>query len=188
MIHELISRRKSTVLFSSEMPGKEIIQRLFEAAQWAPSSLNQQPWRFIYALKGDYQYDGLLSCLSEKNQEWAKNAPILLLTIAQVISDYKDRKNIYAWHDTGMAYANLVLQATSERLSVHPMGGFDREKTKLITAIPERFEPVAFAALGYKSESNDFSSELLERESSNRIRKPINEILFLGKFGNESSL
>ena len=187
-MNELILKRRSTVLFSSKEIDKDIIQDLFNAARWAPSSMNQQPWRFIYVLKGDSQYDGLLSCLAEKNQQWAKNAPLLLLTVAQVISDYNDRENIYAWHDTGMSYANLVFQATCEGLSVHPMGGFDREKTKLVAAIPERFEPVAFAAIGYKSDSNDFPPELLERESSKRVRKPLRDFLFHGKFGNKSDL
>ncbi len=188
MIHELILKRKSTVLFSSRKIDRDIIQRLFEAARWAPSSLNQQPWKFIYALQGETFYDELLACLVEKNQEWARNAPLLILSLAQEISDYKDRKNIYSWHDTGMAYANLVFQATSEGLSVHPMGGFDREKTKLVIGIPERFEPVAFAAVGYKSDLTDFLPELLSRENSERIRKPIKEFLFHGQFGNLSEL
>lgn len=187
-MHDLIQKRRSTVLFSSEKIEKSILQNLFKAAQWAASSLNQQPWRFIYGLKGDSYYDDLLACLTEKNQEWAGNAPMLLLTIAQVISDYKDRENIYAWHDTGMAYANFVFQAISEGLSVHPMGGFDRGKTKLVVDIPERYEPVAFAAVGYRSDSSDFSPELLKRENSKRTRKPIHEILFHGKFGNEPGI
>ena len=149
----------------------ETIQKLFEAARWAPSSLNQQPWRFIYALNGDSHYNGLLACLAEKNQQWAKNAPILMITIAQVISDYKDRQNIYAWHDTGMAYANLVFQATSQGLFLHPMGGFDREKTRLVANIPERFEPVIFIAIGYKSDSKDFAPELINRENNKRHNK-----------------
>lgn len=186
MINDLITKRKSTVLFSSEMIGNETIQNLFEAARWAPSSLNMQPWKFVYALAGDSYYDKLLSCLVEKNQEWAKNAPMLLLTVAQIISDYKDRPNIYAWHDTGMAYSNLVFQATSEGLYVHPMGGFDREKAKAVANIPDRFEPVAFAAIGYKSDSNDFPPELVNREADKRTRKALKEVFYYGQFGNTS--
>jgi len=181
-MNELILKRRSTVLFSSKEIDKDIIQNLFDAARWAPSSMNQQPWRFIYVLKGDSHYDGLLSCLAEKNQQWAKNAPLLLLTIAEVISDYKDRKNIYAWHDTGLAFANLVFQATAEGLYVHPMGGFNREKARDIARIPNRYEPVIFAAIGYKSDSNDFANELLARENSKRKRKSQEEIVFHGRF------
>ncbi len=188
MINDLILKRRSTVLFSSEPIPKKTILHLFEAARWAPSSLNQQPWRFVYALKGDSFYRNLLACLYEKNQEWARNAPMLLMTIAQSVSDYKDRPNIYAWHDTGMAYANMVFQATSEGLFVHPMGGFDIEEARRVIEIPDRYEPVAFAAVGYTSDSNNFSPDLLSRENSERKRKPVEEILYHGLFGNTSVL
>lgn len=183
MINDLIIKRKSIVLFSSDPIPGETIRRLFDAARWAPSSRNVQPWRFIYSLKGDSFYDKMLSCLVEGNQLWAKNAPMLLLTVAQVISDHKDSSNIYAWHDTGMAYSNLVLQATSEGLFVHPMGGFDRRKIREVAGIPEGYDPVVFAAVGYKSDSKNFSSELIKRENSERVRNPIHAMLFHGRFG-----
>ena len=182
MIHEIIKRRRSTVLFSSEPVDENIIHRLFEAARWAPSSLNQQPWRFVYVLKADSGYGDILDCLSEKNREWAKNAPVLVVTIAQVIADYKDRKNMYAWHDTAMAYSNLVFQAVHEGLAVHPMGGYDRERIVRVLKLPERYEPVVVAAVGYRSESSAFAAELLTRENTDRKRKPLNEIVFRETF------
>lgn len=182
MIHKLLANRRSTVLFSSKSIDSNTVNTLFEAARWAPSSMNQQPWRFIYALRGDTYYSDLLSCISPKNQKWAKNAPLLLCTIAQTISDYNDRENIYAWHDTAMAYANLVVQATSLGLSAHPMAGFDREKSKQFLEIPERYEPVTFAAIGFKSSSQEFPGDLIDRENNSRTRKEIQEFVFHGRF------
>ena len=185
MLHEIIKNRKSTVLFDSERELKiDLLEELFETARWAPSSMNLQPWRFIYAQKTDDGYKNILACLASNNQEWAKNAPVLIVTVAQVISDYKDRNNTYAWHDTAMAYASLVLHATSMGLSLHPMGGYDREKLIKATAIPERYEPVIVAALGYKADHNKFPSHLINRENSPRNRKPLTDILFRDRFGN----
>jgi nitroreductase len=133
-------------------------------------------------------YDDLLSCLVEKNQLWAKNAPMLFMTVAEVISAYNDQPNRYAWHDTGMAYATLVFQATIAGLYAHPMGGFDREKAARVANIPERFEPVAFAAIGYRSGSAGFPPELVSRENSERKRKPLDDLVFHGRFGNRSGL
>jgi nitroreductase len=188
MIHDVILKRRSIVLFSSRHIKPEILKNLFEAALWAPSSNNLQPWRFIYGIKGDRFYDSLLSCLFPPNHVWASNAPVLLLTLAQGISDYNNQENIYAWHDTGMAYSNLVFQAISVGLSIHPMGGFDREKTRFLTAIPEGYYPVVFAALGYMSDSRDFTADLIEREDRQRMRKPLSEIIFHGKYGNFTPL
>lgn len=188
MIQDLILKRRSTVLFSPKIVELTAIESLFEAARWAPSSLNQQPWRFIYAQKGDAFYKDLLSCLNPKNQEWAGRAPLLICTIAQKISDYKNRENVYAWHDTAMAYANLVIQATSMGLSAHPMGGFDRDKSIQLLEIPERFEPVIFAAIGYKSSPEGFPPDLLNREKQERKRKELNEFVFHGRFMKNSNL
>ena len=185
-IHKLISSRESTVLFSAKTIDKETIRLLFEAARRAPSSMNMQPWHFVYALNGDKDFDNLLSCLAPKNQEWAKNASLLICTIAQTASGYKERRNPYAWHDTAMAYANFVIQATSLGLSAHPMGGFIREKAIHLLEIPERFEPVIFAAIGYKSSDKNFPGELIKRESRIRIRKELHEFVFYGKFLQDS--
>ena len=182
MIHKLIADRRSTVLFSEDSIDQNSLTSLFEAARWAPSSLNQQPWRFIYAQKRDAFYLDLLSSLLPKNQEWAKNAPLLMVTVAQTTSDYKNRKNDYAWHDTALAFSNLMFQANHIGLSVHPMGGFNREKTIQNLEIPERYEPVIFAAIGYKSHGNNFSEDLLNRENKPRIRKELPEIAFQGRF------
>ena len=176
MIHEILQKRKSTVLFSDKAIDPAIIRRLFEAARWSASSRNQQPWRFIYALKGDENYENIVSCLVEFNQKWAPNAPMLLISVAQEISDYHRKENKYAWHDTGMAYANLVFQAVHEGLSVHPMGGYDRKKLAKAIHVPKGYSPVVVAAVGYKSDQRNFLPELLEREDKIRERKSLDEI------------
>lgn len=186
MIHELIAKRRSTVLFSSEPIETDTIKTLFEAARWAPSSLNQQPWRFVYAQKGDPFFPTLLSCLNQTNQVWAINAPLLICVIAQTISDYKNRVNSYAWHDSAMAYANLVFQAVSMGLAAHPMGGFNREKTIQSLEIPDRYEPVTFAAIGFKSSAENFSNDLLNREKKERTRNELRKFVFHGKFNQDS--
>jgi nitroreductase len=187
MIHDIIMKRRSTVLFSSQPINNEILIELFEAARWAPSSRNLQPWGFIYAIKGDFYFNKLLDCMNEKNQVWASKAPVILLTIAQSFTD-DQQQNPYAKHDTGMAYSNLVFQAISRGLSIHPMGGFDRDKARITAEIPKNYEPVIMAALGYKSDSIDFEENLLEREKKERVRKPLSEIVFHGKYVINSSL
>lgn len=182
MIHENIVNRRSTVLFSESPVDDSNLAELFSAARLAPSSLNIQPWRFIYAKQGDAEYDGILACLTEANQEWAKNAPVLIVSVAQVISDYKNRANSYAWHDTAMAYSNLVFQATDMGLSLHPMAGFSKLLAIEKLAIPEKYEPLIIAALGRKSNSDDFPAKLKERESTRKSRKPLEEFVFYGKF------
>jgi len=181
-INELIQSRRSTVLFSDKTISKDSIESLFEAARWAPSSRNQQPWRFVYVLRNDLDFSGWLGCLHEKNREWAQNAPMLILTVAQIISDYNNKENAYAVHDTAMAYSNLVFQALSLGLSVHPMGGFDKDKIRNLVFIPEDYEPLVVAVVGNKSTSTGFSHDLLERENSIRKRKLINEIVFRQQF------
>ena len=182
IIHEILQKRRSTVLFSNQDIEAGIIARIFEAARWSASSRNEQPWRFIYVLKGDENYENIASSLAEFNQKWARNAPMLLISVAKTISDYQQKENRYAWHDTGMAYANLVFQAVHEGLSVHPMGGYDRDQLTKALRIPEGFSPVLVAAIGYKSESRGFSAELLEREDKERVRKKPEEIIMRNYF------
>jgi nitroreductase len=183
MINEILSKRRSTVLFSSKPIENEILLEIFEAARWAPSSNNIQPWRFIYAIQGDSFYTEFLDCMNEKNQLWASKAPLLLLTIAQIFSD-DQTENKYALHDTGMAYANLVFQAVSRDLSVHPMGGFDKAKARAIAGIPSDYVPVTMAAVGYNSYSGKFDPYLIEKEKRPRVRKQLSEIAFYGRFTN----
>ncbi len=186
MLHQFIEKRRSPVLFSQQLIGKDKLISLFEAARWAPSSYNIQPWRYIVSSK-EYpeDFNRLYECLAEGNKEWTKNVPVLGLSIAETTSEYKFRTNKYAMHDVGLSMANLIFQGMSMGIYVHIMGGFDKELSREKLQIPGRFDPVAMFALGYPAKSTDnFSKELVKRENQRRRRKNINEFLFYGKWEN----
>jgi len=180
-VHKLIKKRKSVVSFTAEVPSQEELELLFDAARWAPSSRNQQPWRFIYTTQNDpAEYKRFFDLLEPGNQAWAKTAPVLILSIAEVISEYKDRPNRFAFHDLGMAVGNLLTQATHMGLYVHQMGGYDVEGARNAFNIPERFEPGAMIALGYHGEIDHLPMELKRRELQKRIRKDFYAFVFKG--------
>lgn len=180
-LHPLIRKRKSVVSFTPEIPDDRTIKMLFEAARWAPSSSNQQPWRFIYATHEDKsQYQRFYNLLNEGNKRWANTAPILALSVAEVISDYKNRPNRFAFHDLGMAVGNLLIQATNMGLYVHQMGGYDVEGARKEFNIPERFEPGAMIAMGYHGEIDHLPMELKRKELKKRTRKEVEEFVFRG--------
>ncbi len=180
-LHELIAKRWSPVAFDSRPVEEEKLQLLFEAARWAPSGRNGQPWRFIYAQKEMAEYVLLFELLHEGNKKWARTAPLLVLGLAQVISTYKNRPNRLAMYETGMAVSNLLLQATYMGLYVHQMGGFDHERAKEVLVIPTRYEPCAMMAIGYKGELTQLSEEFQERENGERHRMEISQFLVAGK-------
>lgn len=182
-IHSVIRDRKSILSFSDKKITNNELDLLFEAARWAPSSYNQQPWRFIYALKPDKEYGRMLSCLMEGNRIWASTAPVLVLSIAEIRSDYKNKLNRFGWHDLGMAVGNLLSQATNMGLFVHQMGGYDIEKARELLNIPERFEPAAMMAIGYRGEKNSLPADLIERENAPRTRNDISEFVFKNSWG-----
>ncbi len=182
-INHLIEKRWSPRAFEAKPVDTKDLLSLFEAARWAPSSMNEQPWRFIYAIKDDEEaYNRLFNCLVEGNQVWAKNAPVLFLSVAKKDYDKSGKPNSHAWHDVGMATANLLIQATSIGLHAHLMGGFDSQKAQEALSIPEGYEPVAMGAIGYVGEPEMLPEHLQERELAERKRKPLQEIAFSGKW------
>lgn len=188
-IHELLSYRWSPRAFSNRPIERETIQSLFEAARWAPSSYNEQPWNFIMATKDDpTEYDRLLSCLIEFNQSWAKMAPLLILSVASLKFAKNQKPNRHAFHDIGLAVANLTFEATTHGLAVHQMAGIEVEKARQLYGIPGDWEPLTGIAVGYPGDPNDLSEELRERETAPRTRKPLSEFLFTGKWGSVSEI
>ncbi|MFB3921163.1 MAG: nitroreductase family protein [Terriglobia bacterium] len=172
---DIIARRWSPRQFSSRPVEPEKLLTLFQAARWAPSSFNQQPWSFILARREDAaNYARLLSVLAEKNAEWARTAPVLALSVAQRDFDRTGRPNRHAWHDVGQAVAYLTLQATALGLSVHQMAGFDAARAREVLAIPEGYEPVAAIALGYVDDPT---------RPPERTRRPTSEFVFEGEWG-----
>ena len=188
-IEETIGRRWSPRAFSDRAVEPEKLLRLFEAARWAPSSFNEQPWSFILTTKDKpEEYAELLSCLIEKNQQWAKLAPVLMLSVAKLNFEKTGEPNRHAFHDTGMAVGFLLVEATSLGLFVHQMAGYSVDKARQKLSIPAGFEPVAAIALGYPAEPEILPEPFRTREVSPRSRKPTSAFVFSGKWGEASRL
>lgn len=183
-IHDLLRRRWSPRAFLDKMVETDKLQSLFEAARWAPSSDNEQPWQFVMATKNSpSEYDRLFQCLKEGNKKWAHLAPVLMLSIARLNWEEDGTPNRHAFHDTGMAVFSLVVQATALGLMVHQMAGFDVEKARTDLKIPAGHEPVAMIAVGYPGDPAQLPDYLREREFKPRERKPIAEFVFSAEWG-----
>lgn len=188
-IHDLIARRWSPRAFDEQPIEPDKLKSLFEAARWAPSSNNEQPWRFIIGTKETpSDHDRLLACLVEGNRKWAFRAPVLILSVASLNFEDDGKLNRHAFHDTGMAVENLVLQATALGLQVHQMAGFNVEKARATCLIPTGFDPVAMVAVGYPGDPAVLPDYLREREMKPRERQPIADFVFSTKWGQSSSL
>ena len=160
-LNDIIKNRRSPVIFSEKLIDSKKIELLFEAARWAPSSMYEQPWRFIFATSDNKESFGrLLDCLMEGNKSWNKNVPLLIMVAAKNSFDYKNRPNTYAKYDVASAVANLTYQANSMDLWVHQMAGFDSEKIISDLNIPEGFEPVIMLAVGYLGDVNSVDDKL----------------------------
>ncbi len=182
-IHDLIAHRWSPRAFDSRPVEPEKLRSLFEAARWAASSYNAQPWYFIVGTKDDPEtYNRVLQSFVEFNQGWAKQAPVLALSVARTKFD-DGRPNRHAFHDVGQAAANLSLQAEALGLSVHQMAGIDPEKARKLFNIPADYEPVAGFAIGYAGDPQSLPDELRQRELAPRQRKPLDSFVFSGQWG-----
>lgn len=188
-IHDLLLRRWSPRAFDERPVESHRLWSLLEAARWAPSSNNEQPWRFIVATKQDHEaeWGRLFDCLTEGNKIWVTRAPVLILSIASLNFEDDGKPNRHAFHDTGLAVENLVLQATALGLVAHQMAGFDVEKARADLRIPSGYEPVAVIAVGYPGDPAVLSERLRERELRPRSRRPIREWTFFGQWGSPIS-
>jgi nitroreductase len=188
-IESLLQRRWSPRAFADRPVEPEKLLRLLEAARWSASCTNQQPWYFIVASREDAaEYARLLSCLRENNQQWAARAPVLMASVAKMSFDANGQPNRYAFHDVGLAVANMIVQATALGLFVHQMAGFYPEKVREIYGVPEGFEPVAGIVLGYPGDPATLSEDLQQREIAPRVRKPLETFVFRGAWGQTSPL
>ncbi|WP_303312205.1 nitroreductase family protein [Hymenobacter sp. BT730] len=177
-VHELIRKRWSPRSFASYPVAPETMGQLFEAASWAPSAMNEQPWRYIYAHHADTEaFQKMVDCLLPGNQPWAKNAAVLVLALAKTHYD-NGTPNGAALHDLGLANGNLILEATALGLHGHFMGGFDRAKAQATFHLPENLQPAVMIALGYQGEAEQLEEPFLSREKAGRQRKPVQEIAF----------
>ena len=188
-VHALITKRWSPYSFDSRSVPDEDLRSLFEAARWAPSSYNEQPWNYIVAKKENpEEFQRLLSCLVDGNQVWAKAAPVLALGIAKLRFARNDQPNRAAIHDLGLAAGNLVVEATARGLWVHQMIGILPDKAREIYAIPEGYEPLTGIAIGYAGDPRALPEGLRERDLARRPRKPLKEFVFSQTWGNVSEI
>ncbi|MGA7838575.1 MAG: nitroreductase family protein, partial [Ignavibacteriaceae bacterium] len=155
----------------------------------SPSSMNEQPWRFIVGVKNENEtHDKIYDTLVEGNKLWAKNAPVLILTIASNFYQRNGEPNKHAGYDLGQAIANLTFQASAQELYVHQMGGFSAQKAKELFDIPEGFTPMSVVAIGHLGNSEDLHEKVRPADKSKRKRKELEEIVFQDYFGNKSDL
>ena len=186
-IEEILSRRWSPRTFSDRAVEPEKLLSLFEAARWAPSCFNEQPWSFIVATKAKpNEHARLLSCLAEGNQGWASAAPVLMVSVAKHNFARTGKPNRHAFHDVGLAMGNMLVQATALGLFVHQMGGFSVEKVREIYGVPDGFEPVAAIAIGYGVAMDELPDQFREFDLGARSRKPVSSFVFEGHWGETS--
>lgn len=183
-IHELIRGRWSPRAFSDKGVSPEVLRSLFEAARWAPSSNNEQPWAYLVASQEEKEnFAKMVGVLVEFNANWAKNAPVLAISIAHLKTQRDGKPNRVALHDVGSASAQLTLEANSRGLLVHQMAGFHSEKAREVFGIPEDWEPVAAMAIGYPGDPESLPQPLRDRELAPRTRKPLQEFVMSGTWG-----
>lgn len=181
-VHPLIEKRWSPRAFGDQPVSEQQLELLFEAARWAPSAMNEQPWRFSYATREDEENFNQLFSLLMPGNSWAGKASALFIAVAKTAYTYNGNPNPHAWYDVGLATGNLLLQATELGLHVHLMAGFDAAKAREVLQIPEGYEPVAMGAVGYAGDPDSLPEQLKERELAPRQRKPLRELLLKGAF------
>jgi nitroreductase len=188
-ILQVLAERWSPYGFDDRPVREADLRSLFEAARWAASSYNEQPWRYLVATKENpREFERLLLCLVEGNQVWAKAAPVLALGIVSLRFARNNQDNRAAIHDLGLASGNLVVEATSRGLSVHQMIGLLPEKAREVYRIPEHYEAWTALAIGYKTDAAKREDGLDERDLASRQRKPLSEFVFTGQWGQPSPL
>ena len=179
----ILAERWSPYGFDERPVSETDLRSLFEAARWAASSYNEQPWNYLVATReNSAEFGRLLSCLVEANQAWAREAPVLVLGIVSLRFSRNNQDNRAAVHDLGLAAGNLLAEATTRGLSVHQMIGILPDKAREIYHIPEHFEAWTAMAIGYKADPTKLSDDLRERDMAPRQRKPLNKFVFAGRW------
>lgn len=178
-IHPLLTERWSPCGFADKDVATEDLLAMLEAARWAPSSYNEQPWRYLLARKSQPEaFAKLLSCLVESNQAWAKHAPVLLIGVAMLRFARNGNPNKAAHHDLGLAAANLSLEATARGLAVHQMVGILPDRVRELYQLPEDAEPLTALAIGHPGDGANLPEEIRARDQMPRTRRPVGEFVF----------
>ncbi len=188
-IHPLVASRWSPYAFADKPVAKSDLQSLFEAARWAASSYNEQPWRYIVATKAEGAgFDQLLSCLVGGNQVWARAAPVLMLGCVALTFALNGKPNAAAEHDLGLAGATLTFEATARGLDVHQMIGILPDRAREVYRIPEPFRALTGLAVGYAAAPDTLPEKLRGRDLAPRPRRPLPEFIFGGAWDAPSDL
>ncbi|MEM1355613.1 MAG: nitroreductase family protein [Planctomycetota bacterium] len=185
-----IKLRWSPRAFADRAVEPEKLRSLFEAARWAASAFNEQPWRFIVATRDTpAEYDKALGCLVEANQAWAKSAPVLVLAVSSSRFQKNDKDNRVALYDLGQAAAHLGIEATRQGLVVHQMAGVDLDKVREAYGVPEGFEPQTAIAVGYPGEAESLPEGWMrDAEKAARGRNRFDAFVFGDGWGKASGL
>ncbi len=181
-VHPLLRARWSPRAFTPQPLTDDELATILEAATWAPSASNEQPWLFVYAHRHDEAaFQRLLDCLVPANQAWAKDAAVLVMSLARTTMAGTGKPNKYAWHDVGAATTSALLQATALGLHGHVMAGFEAEKARTAFALPQEIDVVNFTALGHIGSPEQLEEPYRSREHTERKRKPLAEVTFAGQ-------
>jgi nitroreductase len=177
----LLLSRVSSRAFSEERLTEDELMSLFEAARWAPSSYNNQPWRFVYARRGEKEWDTLFNVLIDFNKSWTNKADTLVVVISKNNFEHNNKPSRTSHFDTGSAWMSLALEAHSRGIVTHGMEGFDYEAIKNALQIPDSFTVEAMVAIGKAGSKDELSEELRKREVPS-TRKPLTDIVAKGTF------
>jgi nitroreductase len=180
-INPLFLNRWSPRSMTGEEMDDDTIMSLFEAARWAPSSYNNQPWRFIYAKRNTPYWNKLFDLVAEPNKVWAKNAALIVVVVSNKYFDINGKYSITHQYDAGAAWENLALEASTRELVAHGMQGFDYERARTDLGIPDSFDVMAMIAIGKRGPKENLPKNLQEKEVPNG-RKPLREIVMEGSF------
>jgi nitroreductase len=189
-VHELVARRWSPYVFADRPVAPDDLRSLFEAARWAPSSYNEQPWRYVVARREEpAAHARLLSCLVAANQAWAARAPVLALGIAVLRFERNGKPNKAAQHDLGLAAGGLLVEATARGLHVHQMIGIEPERARELYRIPAEAEALTALAIGYAGDPAAAGDpRLAERDRAPRARRALREFVFGARYGEAADL
>jgi nitroreductase len=183
-----LTRRWSPYGYSDEPVTHAELRSIFEAARWAASAFNEQPWRFVVGTREQPEaHEKILSCLVEANQAWARHAPVLVLCCVSRRFARNDKDNRAAEHDLGLATGNLMAEASERGLLVHAMAGVELEKAATAHALPDGFEVWTALAIGHPGKPKDLEPGVLARDDKPRERRPLSELVFEGEFGQAAS-
>lgn len=185
-INELSQNRWSPRAFADQAIDKSKLMSMMEAAKWTASAFNEQPWRFIIGEKGDETFHKILDTLVEFNQNWAKNASVLILNISKDLFTHNNQTNATAKYDLGQAVSSYCLEAVHQDLITHQMSGFDADKAHKSFGLTEGYSCVSVTAVGYLTHPESLPEELFKVELQNRLRKTVDQFAFTDQLNQQA--